>query len=150
MAFIYTVQSDKDSHFTGAIAQNAGESENLVLPGCLEGIRGNARSILRAIAIESDENLDWEIWLFRKDAFQVSDLDTDSWVGRWSFVAADAVRLAGAGQYLYYIDGLAVPYFDADNTGELHVTLINRSAAGKTAGAAGEIVVKFFLEPMGE
>lgn len=147
MGYQYEVKSLKGTHFTGQILQNAGESENLTMPGALAGINGDSKGQLKSIAIISDENLNWEVMLFRKDTFGTSDLDTDSFIGRWSFVATDAVRVAGAGSYYYYIDGLDVMYTDADNSGELHVILLNRSAAAKTAGAAGEVVVKFRLAP---
>jgi hypothetical protein len=147
MGFQYEVVSLKGTHFTGAIAQNAAEYESITLLGALAGINGNARGQVRSITVISDENLDWEILLFRKNTFGTADLDADSFIGRWSFVAADAVRIAGAGSYYYYIDGLDVQYTDDDNTGRLHVALINRSAAAKTAGANGEVVLKVRLDP---
>lgn len=148
MSYAFQVRTDKDVDFTGTLAQNAGANVNLTLPGALAGINGNARSTLKSIAIISDENLDWEVWLFGKSTFQVADYDSDFFVGRWSFVAADAVRIAGTGGYYYYIEGLGVPYADLNNTGKLHITLINRSAAGKSAGASGEVVITFTMEPM--
>ena len=146
MAFRYTVRTDKDVEFTGAIAQNASEEENVVLPVTLKGINGNARIRLKGMHIISDENLDWEVWLFGNDLFQESNIDNDRFLGRWSFVAADGLRIAGTGAYYYAIDGLDVEYVDLDNSGEIHVALVNRSAAGKTAGAAGEIVIEFVFE----
>ena len=146
-AFQIEVKTDKDTHFTGALVTNAAENENVVLAPALAGVGGNARAQLRSIAIISDQNLDWEVMLFRKDTFGTSDLDTDSFVGRWTFAAADAVRIAGAGSYYYYIDGLDEAYTDEDASGELHVTLLNRNAVAKNAGATGEIVVKLRFEP---
>jgi hypothetical protein len=137
------------THFTGAIAQNAKEDENITLPGALDGIGGNARGYIRGIMIQSDENLAWELAFWSSDTFDDTTLDDDDFLSRWSFAAADGVRFGGANQYYYYIEGLEIPYVDDDKSGELHMSLVNRSAASKTAGAGGEVVVEVFIEPMG-
>ncbi len=41
-----------------------------------------------------------------------------------------------------------MPIVDDDNSGEIHITLINRSAAAKTTGDAGSVVVELSMEPM--
>lgn len=148
MAFEYNVRSVMGTHFTTEIVQNAGEDESLTLPACLAGINGNARGAVRSISIVSDENLAWEVQFWRSGTHGAT-VDALKWIGRWSFIATDAVRLAGAGSYLYYIDGLDIPYIDADNSGKLHVTLTNRSAAAKTAGANGEVVLDVRMQPIG-
>jgi hypothetical protein len=147
MGFQYNVRSDKDTHFTGAIAQNAGEDESITLPGCLAGINGNARGNVKSITVISDQNLAWELNLWRSATHGTADIDTDKWLARWAFVAADGVQLAGAGSYLYYIDSLDIPYVDSDNSGKLHVTLTNRSATAKNAGATGEVIVDVRIQP---
>jgi hypothetical protein len=149
MPFAYTVRTDKDTHFTGAIAQNAKEDENLTLPGTLRGTNGNARIAIRSIMLQSDQNLSWELIFWSTDGFDNTDLDLDTFLSRWTFAVADGVQIAGANQFYYYIEGLDIPYVDADNTGELHVSLVCRSAAGKTAGAGGEVVVQIAAEPIG-
>jgi hypothetical protein len=149
MNFIATLKTDSATYFTGAIVQNAVAYADIPLPGALEGIGGRARVRLKMISIISKEALDWELMLFNKDTHATSSVDTDSFCGRWSFVSAMAVRIAGAGLYYYYIDGLDVPYTDADGTGELHLGLINRSAASKTAGANGAISVSLTFEELG-
>lgn len=149
MAQFYKLQTDKDVEFTGAIVQNASEQENIVLTPTLQGVNGTAQVFIRAIGIISDQNLAWELQFWSTDGFEDSNLDLDSNVGRWTFQAADGVQIAGTGSYYYYIDGLSIPYYDDDHTGELHVSLVNRSATSKNAGATGEIVVKVWAEPMG-
>lgn len=148
MSFSYKVRSDKDTHFRDGLAQNAVEHENIVLPGCLAGIRGNARAHLKSITILSDENLAWEIMLFSSDTNVDTDEDVDAMIGWWQFSTAGAVQVAATGLFRYYIDGLAVPYVDDDNTGEVHVSLLNRSSASKTAGDAGSLIVELVMEPM--
>jgi hypothetical protein len=149
MPFQYTVRTDKDSHFTGAIAQNAKEDENVSLPGALAGVNGNARSLIRSIVVQSDENLAWELAFWSKDTFDDTDLDVDTFQSRWTFVVADGIRFGGAGQYYYYIDGLDIPYVDGDNSGELHISLVNRSSSGKSSGGSGEAIVAVTMQPMG-
>jgi len=148
MAFSYRLRTDKDVEFTGEIVQNAMESENIALPGTLDGINGTARCRIKAVTIISDENLQWELWFWANDLFQESNLDADRFVGKILFAAADGTRIAATGAYYYYQEDLDIAYEDLDKTGELHVSLINRSAAAKTAGAGGEIVVEFIMEPM--
>ena len=147
MALSYTVRTDKDTHFTGAIAQNASEEENVVLPGALAGIRGNARGYIRSITVVSDQQLAWELGFFSADSFEDADADVDTHIAAWPFQAADGIQIAATGLYRYYVDGLAIPYLDDDGTFELHVALINRSATGKNAGATGEVAVEFEIEP---
>lgn len=150
MAFQYNVRSDKDSHFTGTIAQNAGEDESLTLPACLAGINGNARGAVRTITLIADQNLDWEVQFWRSATHGTSDIDTDKWIGKHKFTAStDALQLGGAGSYLYFVSGLNIPYNDADFSGKLHLTLTNRSATGKNAGATGEVIVDIALQPIG-
>lgn len=150
MAFIYTVATDKDAHFTGSIAQNASEEENIALPTYLAGVNGNARGIIKGFTIISDQNLDWQLVFFGTDGFADTDIDLDTCLASYKFTAStDALQIGGSGSYYYFKDGLELPYEDADKTGELHVALVNCSATSKNAGATGEIVVKFYIAPPG-
>lgn len=145
--FSYNARTAKGVDFTGAIATNAVAYSDLVLPGCLRGINGNSRVRIKGITIESKENLSWEIWLFGSNTHQVtSDLDVDYFRGFWSFDAGDAKQIAAANQFCYYIDGLDVPYHDIDNSGQMHIGLVNRSVASKSAGAGGQIVLSIACE----
>ncbi len=133
------VRSDPAAHFTTGLATNAQESENLAAPPALGS--GSARGSLSMLTIVSVENLAWDLLVFAKDTFQTGAIATDSFLGRWSFVATDAVRVAGTGLYYYHINGLDVPIRDEDGTAEIHLMLVNRSAASKTAGAGGAVRV---------
>ena len=150
MPFQFTVRTDKDTHFTGAIAQNAKEDENVVLPGAMSGVNGNARNMVRSLMLQSDENLAWEVAFWSKDSFEdTSDMDADAFRSRWSFVVADGVQYGGTGQYYYYIDGLNIPYQDEDNSGELHISLVNRSSSGKSSGSSGEVIIAITMQQVG-
>ena len=158
---IHLVGSVNGTDFTGTLAQNAALAGRLKLPESL-GAGRHGRSILRTIAVTSFDNNDWEFWFFANIGQQqpLGGTQAETFLGRWSFVAADAVRIAGAGLYYYYIDGLSIPYYDADahnyrpdGTGGsppadgtyLNVALINRSAGAKTAGLY--FAATFGLEP---
>ncbi len=155
------VRTLKGVHFTGVIAQNESAQENLVPKGTdptngvvSEGLAAgrHTRSRLKSIRITSKENLAWEIWLFGSTLFSTADADTDRFIGFWTFTAADAKQTTLHGGVLdtyfyYYIDGLDVVYQDSDMTGQIHLRLANRSAASKSAGAAGELTVALALEP---
>ena len=87
----------------------------------------------------------------------------------WPFDAVDATPPNDF--YHYYVDGNMQPYLDLDamttpnpaanvplgqgvanatgNNAALHVRLINRSAASKTAGAGGALLVTFFMALQG-
>lgn len=145
---LYPITSVAASQYTDALVTNAVEAENLVLASALQGVNGNAQNILYGVTINSVENLAWEVQFWAKDTFQTTNPDTDFFLARWQFSASDGVRDAGTGLYRYYIDGLQIPYQDLDNTGELHMILVNRSAAAKTAGAGGAVRIIIWAGPM--
>ena len=137
------VRSDKDTHFTGALAQNAVKTENISFPAdwVTMGLR---KAKIVDIKIISDQQLAWDVKFYSKDTHAVTtDLDADSFIRTFKFDASAGVQEAGADQYYYDIDPSEFPfvYIDEDGTSEFHVTLVNRSATPKTAGAAGEVVV---------
>lgn len=132
--------------FTGSLAQNA-LATAILTPQAGIAAGGGSRFVLRAIEVTSVENLDWELWLWGKPGVNADVIDSEGWMGYWSFAASNAVQIAGAGRYYYYIDGLGIPYHNLESppTGKVYLGLVNRSAAGKTAGAGGAIVVKLVV-----
>lgn len=141
---LLVVRSLRSVHFQGTIAQNAIATANLQVPGAAAG---PVPMRVRNIEVISKENLAWELQFFGSAQFQVpANIDQDQYLGVWSFATADGIRQAATGYYYYYIDGLDIPIVDQDGTGQLHVALVNRSAAGKSAAAAGELVIKVGCE----
>ena len=145
--------------FAAAIAQNAGANYDVPIPGNIGAPYGEAACRINSIVVISEENLDWEIWLWSTSAHS-SNRNLDSWLGRWSFVAGDAVTETAdpSTSYRYFIPDLNVPYRDDDTqsptndstvtgkvaNGRIHMTLIPRGAAHVINK---EIVIKFFCEP---
>lgn len=134
------VRTDKDTHFTGTLAQNAQETENVT------GLDSNAGSI-KSLAILSDQQLDWDVVFYSTDGFVNADADVDSYLGRVEFGAADGRQIAGTGLFRYDAFDLNLPYLDGDGTNELHVGLVNRSATAKAAGDTGEVVLRIGFQP---
>lgn len=128
------IRSDKDTAFTGGLAQNAGENANLV------GLQNNQGTIESVIFL-ADQRLAWEIQFYSRDTFDNADLDLDTYLGSIRFAEGDGLQVAGAGSFKYDVHGLAIPYMDLDSSTELHVKLVNRSATAKNAGATGEVVL---------
>lgn len=157
---LIAVRTNPATQFIDALAQNAALTLNLTPPPAgspmqdgyvdegLAAGRG-VRARLRSIVIVSVENLAWEVWLWGKDTFNASQTDPagEFLVGRWAFVTGDGIQIGGAGLYYYYIEGNDQPYGDLDKTGEIHLMLVNRSAAGKTPGVDGAILVQLNFEP---
>ena len=144
---IFRVRSDKDVHFTGAIAQNAFEQEDIATETAVN------RFAILTVTVLADQALDWELWFWIKATAEDADMDLDAYIGRVSIAVADHKFYGTSGTY-YANKELAAPiiYMDDDAPGvtpKLHVSLLNRNATGKNAGATGEIVVILTCEPMG-
>lgn len=135
------IVSDKDTHFTGAIAQNANEKENLT------GLESNEITIV-SIGIQSDQPLNYRLWIFETDGFDDTDLDADSFMEFVDFdLVTNNVQLGAANQYYFAITELDIDYKDLDETNELHIALENLSATAKNAGATGEVKLQFKYVP---
>jgi len=118
--------------FDAAIAQDAGLDFDVPIPGAIGAPYGSAQCMIKGLVLVAEENLSWELWLWSKAARAGASYNVDSWLGRWTFLAADAVRVSGNTRYYYFVPSLEVPYRDddvADVNGLLHCTLIPRGAA---------------------
>jgi len=130
----------KGTHFTGAIAQNAKEDENLT--GLLAGsIR------ITGISFQAKQQLHFKLLFWHKDTFDNTDLDVDEFCGEVDIdLATYGIQIGGANQWYLDIRNLHLDYIDFDGSKELHVSLMNMSVAGKTAGAAGEVRARITYE----
>ena len=139
------IRSDKDAHFTTAIAN--GNTENETLTGL-----GSDKVIIRRVLVEAIESRALTVAFFAASTFQTVDLDTDAYLGEVQFVAADGVRMNAANfpQYVYDSGALEMPYIDAEAGGQLNLAYVCRDAAGKAAGATGAVVVTVGYEVLEE
>jgi hypothetical protein len=143
------IVSDKDSHFTGGLAQNAGEAESINFPADWRTIGVN-QCVIESITIQSDQNLEWDIYLWSGAEADNTDLDTDTFIDYFNYATTTGKQIAGANQYYYASpsNNLNIAYKDDDNSGKLHVTLVNRSATAKNAGGTGEVKLQFIVRPV--
>lgn len=150
---VFKVRTASGTDLTAACAQNAMITADIVSPAL--GAGGNCRSRVKSISILSDQNLAWEVNFFGKNTYMTNqaDLNLVFFLGRISFQVADGTQIAATGPFIYYIDGLDIPYLDADgatppaHVGQIHIGLVNRSATSKNAGATGKIVLEIGFEP---
>jgi hypothetical protein len=145
-------------HFTELLAQD-GISANYDLALPFTG-----PLTVRAERIISLQNLTYELWLFDSATNMGGTIATDHFLSCWQFgalvagpPASPGYRVGGAGYYRFYTEGFETPYTDADYVSGvgrvplLHVRLVCRSAAGKSAyGAGGDLQVAFQVTAQGE
>lgn len=140
---LYILESDKDTHFTGSIAQYAHEEENI------DGL-SDPRIFIRGVNIQSDQPLKYRLIFWMKDTFADTDLDVDSYVDDVILDMSDddnAFRINNTGQYYLNVSNLNILYEDEDSTTELHCSLQNLSPTSKNAGASGEVQLDFKYAP---
>lgn len=132
------IETDKDTHFTGALAQFEKEDENLA--GLLaDNIR------ITGIGILSEQQLKYKLLFWYKDTFEDADPDVDEFCGEIELdIPTYGIQIGGAGTYYLDVRNLHLDYIDGDASKELHISLMNMSVAGKlAAGSGGE--VKLFI-----
>ena len=146
---LYTLVSVMGTHFTGALAQNAIESESIALHTDLVTL-GINEILIESITIHSDQNLDWDIVLWGNSDYEEAVLDSAKFIDYFNYANASGKQAAGAGPFYYASpsNNLDIPYVDQDKTSKLHISLINRHATGKNAGATGEVVIKVDYRPV--
>lgn len=147
------------STWAAGAAQNTGLAADIVLTDAVRGIGGdpirgvvggNARNQVKSITIVSADNHAWELWAFSKAVRYPADINSNVFLGKWAFTTGQAAQDAGDGttSWYYYIDGNDIPLRDDDNTGKLHLTLIDRTAGGLTAGH--KVCIELRLAPLSQ
>ena len=96
--------------------------------------------VITRITLLSVENLSWRLIFFKDPGADDADADLDTMIEWFDFLDTDGFRIAGAGLYRYAVSGLEFLY--APEGRELHLGLMVLSAAGKTIGAGGEVIVE--------
>jgi hypothetical protein len=151
--FRYSVPSVATRDFTEVLAVGAA-SALYALPG-LPPVNSR-RYAIRSISIKSVQQLGM-IFQFYAAAAAASatsvDPDANKFVSSVGFVSGQGVRYNNAGLYLYYVDGLDIPYYmeGSGNTvaaPTLNVVLQIQGATAKLAAAAGALQATFRVEPL--
>ncbi len=139
---LYTLRSVKGTDFIGAITIGNGESANIA------GLAGS-KIVIKSVRIASIQQLDYDLYFFTNDTFQNIDIDSDTFLGK---IDLDLVNNGGriaSGTYAQYymsVERIDFNYVDEDDTDELHLMLVNRSAAAKNAGVTGDVVIEITYE----
>ncbi len=146
---ITTIDSDKDTHFSGSIAQDAIENESIDFPSDFSTTQIQ-KLLIRQVTLQADQALNWDLMIWSDSGYaDSSDMDSDAHITTISLLASNAVDIAGTNQSYYdYEPSSPILYTDKNNTSKLHVGLVNRSATSKNAGATGEVKVRFMAEPI--
>ncbi|MBT9142837.1 MAG: hypothetical protein DDT29_01233 [Dehalococcoidia bacterium] len=136
-----TLRTNKDLHFTEAIAQNMTERE------IVSGLIADKIRII-SLAIQSRERLRYRLILFSGRGFTNTNLNLDTFRSEQEFdLPVWGLRIGEIGQFYMSIDGLSIEYEDKERTRTLYVALQNLSIARKSVGAAGEVVLEFTYAP---
>jgi hypothetical protein len=166
------VYSNPTVDFLEALTTNqASATVNLPLP------TRDAAWFVQSFTLVSVENLEWELQVFSSADNLGGTVATAKFIGSWQFVAMVAGPPASPGYpvdqvdaspadalYKYYIDGNMIPYLDEDqlsaasqasggtypNNAHLHIRLVNRSSASKSANAGGAVQLTAWCAPQGQ
>jgi hypothetical protein len=151
----FNFQSIDGTHFNPSLAQNVGQMEHLALPAAVAA--GKSTCLLRSALIISSDNRNWDLEFYAQKDGPSPDPNQDSILGFFSFVSTAAIQQDNAlGLWYYYINTLDILYYDLSagvniNVApppSVHVRVVNRSAAAKTAyGSGGHFVLKLEVEP---
>lgn len=137
---LLTVATNPATQFTSVINQNAGEYLGLDVRGALGG---KARGRVLRVVLRTAEAKDWQLFFFGTSVHN-SAIATNRYLGRVAFTAAEGLQIGGAGAFLY--DKAAdIPVLDFNETGRLHLVLVNRSTA--TLGGANTISLECWVDP---
>jgi len=148
---IIILRSDKDTHFTGSLSENAGELEALTITAT----QFTNEFVIEQISIISNQNLEWDLFIWSSSIGpDTSDYDDDTYIEYQNFPKTTGKQIGGAGGFYYSASDIKIPYRDDDiderANGSVHCTLVNRSSTSKNAGATGEVVVVMYIRPIYE
>lgn len=154
--FLYAVSSKPTVHFLDALAAAGTSFTPPFVATAINNIPGvppigSRRFLIRAIEYLSVQNVGLEFDFFGSAAGLTNVIATDTFISRYQFASANGVQVGGAGLYRSYVDGLAIPWFDADTINtptppSLHVLAQNCDTVAKLGDAAGAIAVTFWLQ----
>ncbi len=144
------IASDKDVHFQGALAGSGvvstGESISMPDDWVTAGIY---KCVISELTAQTEEDIDLALIFWSNGNFNSTDQDAAKIVSVVQLSATNNERLGGAGQY-YVPNPLIqnIEYVDEDHSGKIHVSLLCKDAAGKSAsGSGGEVSIRMGCTP---
>lgn len=149
-SYLFPVQSDPAVNFLEGLTQYQATPINT-----LYGVQPifSRRYLIRAITITTKENYGPQLNFFSTGDGDVTDPADNTFISRWGFLNVSGQQVGATGLWQYYVDGLAIPYYDAyninDQTGQnLYVSLENTSTTAKSAADTGATKVVVWMEAM--
>ena len=114
---------------------------------------GSRRFFIRVIEYLCVQQVGLEFDFWGSAAGLTNAIATDTFISRYQFASVNGQQFNNTGLFRYYIDGLAIPYYDLDTANSttpptLHVAAQNVDTVAKSAGAPGAVNATFWLEPM--
>lgn len=148
---LYPVKSVGTINFLEVLAAAAGFSTPPFAGTAINNLNGlppiySRRFLIRAIAYTCVQQVGLEFDFY-------GDALATAFLSRVQFAAVNGQKFNNAGLFNFYMDGLAIPYFDLDtansqNPPQIHVGVQNIDTVAKGAGVAGAIVATIYAEPM--
>ena len=118
----YAVSTTATSHYTGALIQDAVESETI------PGLRGDGQGAIKSIAVKSKQNLAWQVELYDDDGYIIE---------KHAFGESDGTLASSWYYYAQSVDwGIIQSLSDVVAMG-----IRNLSVTAKIAGASGQVVL---------
>ncbi len=141
---VYIFRSDAKTDLQAALPLQASAYVNLTVGGAN---RGQLKGYITSVKIQSIQLLDWRIEFHSRRLSQASApfyaLGASWYNSLLGYVGfSNNAATAYGTSYLYYTQGLKIPYIDDDGLGELHLNVVNQhSATAKLPGDTGAIHV---------
>jgi hypothetical protein len=158
---VIRVRTLSTTQFAVVIGANGGAALVNMAPGGAAGqvpeslaAGRHCRSRLREVQIISSKKIPWSLQLHRSaSGVGGAVIDSDPYLGEIAFSATgapgDGSQATGDTFFYFGVQGLDMAYEDTDETGKVHVRLINRDPAVAFNGGAGDsVVVELCFEPL--
>ncbi len=156
--YLFPVYSNPMTQFTEALGAAAVSFTPPFVASAMYNLQGvppiaGRQYLIRAIMYEAAQNFGLEFDFFGSALGLTNVLGTDTFISRYQFSASNGAPIGAGALYRYYVDGLAIPYYDLDsansvNPPTLHVVAQNDDTVAKSASPAGGMQATFWLEPM--
>lgn len=160
---LFAITSNPLTQFTEALAAAAVAGTPPFVGSALYNLpgvpnKGGGRFLIRAVRLITVENFGPEVNFFSSGIAQPGATPLlDAFEAKVQFFGVQGEQIGGAGLFRYYIDGLAIPFGDADSINNttvipaLHVILQNIDVIAKqvVVGAAlpGQAKLTVWIEP---
>lgn len=150
----HTIEAMKSDIITGLVAQDDGKNINVSYPegwGTAQIQKIKIHNVSVTAELSTTGDMAFDINLFGKDTHEDTGLVTtaEDFMGMIRFVVGDSETIDTGGASFRYTKDFSdnpILYQDLDNSGELHITIVPRTAT--SFAAADSITITFMVEPI--